>query len=90
MGEICFTETSVDFQQTTRRYIPEDSTLNLLFPALHINSESMKAEIKNFALWPSASSKTRICLGWCILTVCERKGKKEEQYFLNLYFILEK
>jgi hypothetical protein len=27
METICSTETSVDFQQTTRHYIPEDSTL---------------------------------------------------------------
>jgi hypothetical protein len=26
--EICSSETSVDFQRTTRRYIPEDSTLH--------------------------------------------------------------
>jgi hypothetical protein len=24
----CFFETSIDFQQTTRRYIPEDRTVN--------------------------------------------------------------
>jgi hypothetical protein len=27
MEAICSSETSVDFQRTTRRYIPEDSTL---------------------------------------------------------------
>jgi hypothetical protein len=27
MEAICSSETSVDFQQTTRRYIPEDSTI---------------------------------------------------------------
>jgi hypothetical protein len=27
MGAICSSETSVDIQRTTRRYIPEDSTL---------------------------------------------------------------
>jgi hypothetical protein len=27
MEEICSAETSVDFQRTTRRYIPEDGTL---------------------------------------------------------------
>jgi hypothetical protein len=33
MEEICFSETSVDFQRTTRRYIPKDRTLHkfLLF-----------------------------------------------------------
>jgi hypothetical protein len=29
MEAICSSETSVDFQRTTRRYIPEDSTLQL-------------------------------------------------------------
>jgi hypothetical protein len=28
MEETCFSDTSVDFQRTTRRYIPGDSTLN--------------------------------------------------------------
>jgi hypothetical protein len=28
MESICYSETSVDFQRTTRRYIPEDSTLH--------------------------------------------------------------
>jgi hypothetical protein len=28
MGAICSPELSVDFQQTTRRYIPEDSTFH--------------------------------------------------------------
>jgi hypothetical protein len=28
MEEICSSETSVDFQRTTRRYIPEDGTLH--------------------------------------------------------------
>jgi hypothetical protein len=28
MEAICSSETSVDFQRTTRRYIPEDSTLH--------------------------------------------------------------
>jgi hypothetical protein len=28
MEAMCSTESSVDFQQTTRRYIPEDSTLH--------------------------------------------------------------
>jgi hypothetical protein len=29
MEAICSSETSVDFQRTTRRYIPQDSTLKL-------------------------------------------------------------
>jgi hypothetical protein len=28
MEAICFSETSVDFQRTTQRYIPEDGTLH--------------------------------------------------------------
>jgi hypothetical protein len=31
MEAICSSETSVDFQRTTRRYIPDDSTIRLLF-----------------------------------------------------------
>jgi hypothetical protein len=30
MEAVCSTETSVDFQRTTRRYIPEDRTLNII------------------------------------------------------------
>jgi hypothetical protein len=30
MGATCFSETSVDFQRTTRRHIPEEKTLYLL------------------------------------------------------------
>jgi hypothetical protein len=31
MEAMCFSETSIDFQRTTRRYIPEDSTLLQLY-----------------------------------------------------------
>jgi hypothetical protein len=31
MDAICFSETSIDFQRTTRRYIPEDGTLGSIF-----------------------------------------------------------
>jgi hypothetical protein len=31
MEAICSSETSVDFQRTTRRYIPEDSTLQIFY-----------------------------------------------------------
>jgi hypothetical protein len=36
MEAICYSETSVDFRQTTRRYIPENSTLydKMLSPCL--------------------------------------------------------
>jgi hypothetical protein len=35
MEAICFSETSVDFQRTTRSYIPEDGTLLFIIYALH-------------------------------------------------------
>jgi hypothetical protein len=35
MEAICSSETSVDFQRTTRRYIPEDSTLHYSVPDPH-------------------------------------------------------
>jgi hypothetical protein len=44
MEEICSSETSVDFQRTTRRYIPEDSTLdNLIVELYWVN---LRSEVK--------------------------------------------
>jgi hypothetical protein len=34
MQAVCSSETSVDFQLTTQRYIPEDSTLNKILVAM--------------------------------------------------------
>jgi hypothetical protein len=56
---ICFSETSVDTKRTTRRYIPEDGTLQL-FPLSTLTkvAGSIPDEVIGFLNWPNPSSRT--------------------------------
>jgi hypothetical protein len=50
MEAVCFSEISVDFQQTTRHYIPEGSSLHVV--------GSIPNEVFGFFNWPNPSSRT--------------------------------
>jgi hypothetical protein len=41
MEAICFSETSVDFQRTTRRYVPQDGILGSVPAASETRSDSI-------------------------------------------------
>jgi hypothetical protein len=53
MEAICSSQTSVDFQQTTRRYIPEDGTLPTQITLMFVGSEPLSAVAKNNRLLSS-------------------------------------
>jgi hypothetical protein len=52
MNAICSSETSVDTQRTTRRYIPEDSTLH------NHRCENLKSDIRNVIFHPNTQIRT--------------------------------
>jgi hypothetical protein len=67
MEAICSSETSVDIQRTTRRYIPEDSTLHYImsdFRFIHHNITQSSQHLvipTDLSLWKMGESKHGHC-----------------------------
>jgi hypothetical protein len=63
MEEICSSETSVDFQRTTQRYIPEDRT-----PCILSNKYKQYNILVQNLPKPIVAGRRKVCIG---LPVCE-------------------
>jgi hypothetical protein len=55
MEAICFSETPVDFQRTTRRYVPEDITLQVFLGSNYFDKDSVLTICTK--LWPLCYSR---------------------------------